>query len=266
MIDTDVYLRWLEGQVRHAGCHVIERKLDGLLREEEDRLARDYHVSTVVNCAGLGAGELAGDKVYPFVAQLIRVRNDGKKMPRVTQAIASHIMVRPASLVLFSSCRTGTTCLSWAGWPSPTRRASTSTCTITSRSVRCTSDCCEFMPALENAEIDAAEPVRVGLRPVRPRNVRLETEAGTRIVHNYGHGGSGVTLSWGCALEVVERVENLTTGNTVTPSPPFAQLPASPRGLTATFRAACDSRYNPRASPGETDKTLFCQLRQCLWR
>ena len=69
------------------------------------------------------------------------------------------------------------------------------------------------MPALENAEIDAAEPVRVGLRPVRPRNVRLETEDGTRIVHNYGHGGSGVTLSWGCALEVVDRVENLLSIN-----------------------------------------------------
>ena len=32
---------------------------------------------------------------------------------------------------------------------------------------------------------------------------------GTRIVHNYGHGGSGVTLSWGCALEVADLVERL---------------------------------------------------------
>ena len=69
--------------------------------------------------------------------------------------------------------------------------------------------CVEFMPALADAEIDAAEPVRVGLRPFRRRNVRLESEAGTRIVHNYGHGGSGVTFSWGCALEVVDRVEDL---------------------------------------------------------
>ncbi len=52
--------------------------------------------------------------------------------------------------------------------------------------------------------------MRVGLRPVRPRNVRLETEAGTCIVHNYGHGGSGVTLSWGCGFEVIEHVKNLT--------------------------------------------------------
>jgi D-amino-acid oxidase len=53
------------------------------------------------------------------------------------------------------------------------------------------------------------EPVRVGLRPVRRQNIRLEREPGTRIVHNYGHGGSGLTLSWGCAAEVVDSVERL---------------------------------------------------------
>jgi D-amino-acid oxidase len=46
----------------------------------------------------------------------------------------------------------------------------------------------------------------VGLRPARP-TVRLEedtvSELGTRVLHNYGHGGSGITISWGCAEEVV---------------------------------------------------------------
>jgi len=46
----------------------------------------------------------------------------------------------------------------------------------------------------------------VGLRPCRTGGVRLEWErVGTlQIIHNYGHGGSGVTLSWGCASEVVQ--------------------------------------------------------------
>jgi D-amino-acid oxidase len=30
--------------------------------------------------------------------------------------------------------------------------------------------------------------------------VRLEAEG--RVVHCYGHGGAGVTLAWGCAVEV----------------------------------------------------------------
>ena len=49
---------------------------------------------------------------------------------------------------------------------------------------------------------------RVGLRPARP-TVRLEavtTATGGTVVHCYGHGGAGVTLSWGCADEVASLV------------------------------------------------------------
>ncbi len=51
---------------------------------------------------------------------------------------------------------------------------------------------------------------KVGLRPTRP-TVRLEAEraAAQTIVHCYGHGGSGVTLSWGCAGEVLAIVQDL---------------------------------------------------------
>lgn len=40
-----------------------------------------------------------------------------------------------------------------------------------------------------------------GLVAARKTNVRLEPESENRVVHNYGHGGSGVTLSWGRARE-----------------------------------------------------------------
>ena len=53
----------------------------------------------------------------------------------------------------------------------------------------------------------------VGLRPCRRGGVRLERQQralhGLIVVHNYGHGGSGVTLSWGCAGEVVDIVANI---------------------------------------------------------
>jgi D-amino-acid oxidase len=67
--------------------------------------------------------------------------------------------------------------------------------------------CLDFMPVLAQAELDPNEPVRVGLRPVRNGNVCLEQEPGTHIVHNYGHGGSGFSFSYGCAHEVTATVK-----------------------------------------------------------
>jgi D-amino-acid oxidase len=52
--------------------------------------------------------------------------------------------------------------------------------------------------------------VEVGIRPVRDAGVRLEAaqlEDGRTVVHNYGHGGAGFTLSWGCAEDVAALVE-----------------------------------------------------------
>ena len=48
---------------------------------------------------------------------------------------------------------------------------------------------------------------RVGLRPVRPE-VRLESEpfGGGVLWHNYGHGGAGISLAWGCAAEIAAGI------------------------------------------------------------
>jgi D-amino-acid oxidase len=49
---------------------------------------------------------------------------------------------------------------------------------------------------------------RAGLRPWRPEvRLEMETVGGAAVIHNYGHGGAGVTLSWGCADRVVELAE-----------------------------------------------------------
>jgi hypothetical protein len=53
----------------------------------------------------------------------------------------------------------------------------------------------------------------VGVRPFRASGVRLESELiqGKLIIHNYGYGGSGLTLSFGGAkkvLEIIDRVND----------------------------------------------------------
>jgi D-amino-acid oxidase len=211
MVDTDVYLRWLEGEVRKAGCRVIERKLTGLLREHEAVIENEFDARAIVNCTGLGAGELASDAVYPLRGAIVRVRNDGKKMPRITQA---HCLSNDGSDedpgFVFIVPR-GDDMLVLGGLAEPDEWDLHIGLDNYEPIRAMYRRCCEFLPVLNSAEIDAAEPVRAGLRPMRPTNVRLEREPGTGIIHNYGHGGSGVTFSWGCALEVVERVDEVVS-------------------------------------------------------
>ena len=75
------------------------------------------------------------------------------------------------------------------------------------------------VPGLENAEYDPDAPLVQGLRPFRKNNVRVELEPRahkrtgglSRIVHSYGQGGAGFSLSFGCAADVLELVEKLLT-------------------------------------------------------
>lgn len=79
--------------------------------------------------------------------------------------------------------------------------------------------CNRFVPGLENAEYDPEAPLVQGLRPCREGNVRVERElrrnadgAYSRTVHSYGQGGSGFTLSFGCAGDVLGLIEQIEAG------------------------------------------------------
>lgn len=69
--------------------------------------------------------------------------------------------------------------------------------------------CAQLMPeAFGNGQAVQVESTWAGLRPVRDA-VRLEIETdrdGRPVLHNYGHGGGGVTVSWGCANEAAALV------------------------------------------------------------
>lgn len=79
--------------------------------------------------------------------------------------------------------------------------------------------CNKFVPGLENAEYDPEAGFVQGLRPFRGRNVRVERELRqkadgsiSKIIHSYGQGGAGFSLSFGCAGDVLGLLDELDAG------------------------------------------------------
>jgi D-amino-acid oxidase len=209
MIDTDTYLAWLLGEVRQGGCRIQQRRLAGSLREHEAALKKEFHAQAIVNCAGLGARELADEPMYPLRGALVRVRNDGRAMPRITEAHCVSADESSYERAFLFVVPRGRDWLVLGGLAEPDEW-DLDIGLDNYEPVRTMYErCLEFLPVLRQGQLDVAEPVRVGLRPMRKENIRLEGEAGTCIIHNYGHGGSGVTLSWGCAAEVADEVERV---------------------------------------------------------
>ena len=174
VVDMPIYLRWLTSRVEVLGGTLTRMNLPGLPEAE-----------LVVNCAGLGARLMAADRsVVPVRGQVLAVEQVGLERWWLDSAGPTYVVPRSRDIIVGGTADEG----DWSRTPSPaTARA------ILARATR-------LVPELEGAKVLRH---KVGLRPVRPA-VRVERQ-GT-VVHCYGHGGAGVTMSWGTADEVVGLV------------------------------------------------------------
>lgn len=79
---------WLRDLIAGKGAQFVTAKITGDLVQNEDKLLAQYNADVIVNATGLGAFDLAADStVYPLRGALIRVINDGKRFPKVTEAL-----------------------------------------------------------------------------------------------------------------------------------------------------------------------------------
>lgn len=187
VIETPVYLRYLLRRFEAGGGQLAVQP-EGLAalgaRYAEGRL--------LVNCTGLGAKPLVPDQaLYPIRGQVVRVTNPGLDTCLLDDhgpLAMSYIIPRTHDVILGGTAEEGVASLE----PDPQTTADI------------LRKCRLLEPRLHEAEV---LEVNVGLRPGRPA-VRLELEAvgpQCAVLHHYGHGGSGYTLAWGCADEVVAR-------------------------------------------------------------
>lgn len=184
LVDTTRYLPWLVRRLADAGGTVTRMPLSALPQR-----------GVVVNATGVSARAMACDPaVRPVRGQVVVVRNPGltewwcdedeAEGPLYALPRGDHVVVGGTA----DDGRWGTT-----AEPVVSQR-------ILERAAA-------VEPRLRSAEVLAH---KVGLRPARPQ-VRLETvvEAERSVVHCYGHGGAGITLSWGCADDVLAEVSAL---------------------------------------------------------
>ncbi|MFG1795320.1 FAD-dependent oxidoreductase [Nocardia sp. NPDC049149] len=183
MIDLPRYLRYLTDRLAAANVEI------------EQRTVRDLTEATaaapvVVNCTGVAAGALVGDAdVQPVRGQHVIVRNPGITdfyAEMVSNPEWTAFFPHGDRLILGGARHEGR----WDMAPDMDLAER-----ILSRAIK-------VEPRLADAEVIGHE---VGLRPGRTA-ARLDEERidDTRVVHNYGHDGKGVSLSWGSAREVVD--------------------------------------------------------------
>jgi D-amino-acid oxidase len=186
LVDMTVYLPYLVARLKAAGGTLTRLPLTALPAR-----------GLVVNCAGLASRALASDPgMHPIRGQVVWLSNPGLTTwwsdETEHDSELTYVLPHPRHVVVGGTAQRD-------NWSLDADPASTERMVERAR---------ELVPALRNATVLGQ---RVGLRPAR-NTVRVETvrELERTVVHNYGHGGSGITLSWGCADDVLTAVTKIT--------------------------------------------------------
>jgi len=185
LMDTTIYLDYLATRFRMAGGEVHSN----VRFEKLEDVDRTFDL--VINCAGIGARELVRDAdLEPHRGQVAIV----PKIERLSAAIVCDDAPLMYAIPRANDCVFG-----------GTNDLSDNLAADTAITQRIIAECSRLL----NIDKPRVLAERVGLRPFRRSGVRLERDRiadGRAVIHNYGHGGAGFTLSWGCAREVLQVV------------------------------------------------------------
>ena len=181
LADTNIYLPYLVWRISNLGGEIIQHTIS---REELEKDSLQLYI----NCTGLGAREIFTDEeLKPMRGQVLKVN---KGFPAISMVDSMHpgqlsyVIERKHDYVLGGT--------DYVNDDDESARAEDTKMII--------ERCQRLQPIPEQLSI---KQVAVGLRPKRDR-IRCEWDDELlNVIHNYGHGGAGYTVSWGCALHVL---------------------------------------------------------------
>lgn len=191
-VEPALFQPWLERQLRRPIVPGRARSFD------------DLPGDLIINCAGLASRALTGDGELQGIYGHVLVAEPGD--------IPMDISIsddRDTDGIFYTIPRRETVIVGGCAEPSPDNRPLTPDPAMRKAILqRCRDH--GFTPGRVLAE-------RAGLRPGRS-TVRLERDAAnSRVIHNYGHGGSGYTVMHGCADDVVALVDAALDAASATP-------------------------------------------------
>jgi D-amino-acid oxidase len=185
LMDTTIYLDYLASRFLAAGGSITAN----LSFEKLEDVGQEFVL--IINCAGLGARELVRDiDLEPHRGQVAIV----PKIAGLSCAVVCDDAPLMYAIPRTNDCVFGGT------------NEITADLGINPASTLRILEECSRVLKIKKPNVLAE---RVGLRPFRRSGVRIERGRlgdGRAVIHNYGHGGAGFTLSWGCAREVVDLV------------------------------------------------------------
>ena len=188
--DMSTYLPYLTHRLEGRGVALNVGSFESI-----EQVRSEYTADWYINCTGLGAKQLVGDSTLVGIkGQITRISRDGTISDYIADDFSpmgmTYVLPRGNDVVI-------------GGSEDPNRVDVDDSTVDPELADAILARCTVLVPAVAHANV--LEHL-AGLRPYRP-SIRLEVDPDSPdVIHNYGHGGSGVSLSWGCAAEVVDLI------------------------------------------------------------
>lgn len=218
IVNTDRAMVFLMSLLKDKGATMETRVIDTTLQDEGSRLQSEYGVDAIINATGLGAGKLANDiDVYPVRGAIKRIdnkrRNDFRHVAEAYLVPAQKDLNNEPAPVVFLVPRSDEILIvgSIIQRYNDQLNLDDDSPEVDIMWKRATT----FLDGLSDAKSIPEYPLAQGLRPFTEKNAKVRAQiypGNVKVVHNYGHGGSGWTLVVGCARTGVFLLEQLLKG------------------------------------------------------